>query len=108
MWPEVFFALKAMDFKQANKILSGVDVLTAIKNPWVIAVMIIICIVLLIRRGDRAVVTFLSIPTFLILFQKTVQGLDVMQLENNALGLLYFISGFIVIAGINVYIHFVR
>jgi hypothetical protein len=108
MWSEVFFALKAMDFKQANKILSGVDVLTAIKNPWVIAVMIIICIVLLIRRGDRAVVTFLSIPTFMILFQKTVQDMDVMQLENNALDLLCFIGGFLVIAGINVYIHFVR
>ncbi len=108
MWSEVFFALKAMDFKQVNKILSGVDVLTAIKNPWVIAVMIIICIVLLIRRGDRAVVTFLSIPTFLILYQKTVQDIDVMQLENNAQDLLYFISGFLIIAGINVYFHFVR
>jgi len=108
MWSEVFSALKAMDFKQANKILSGVDVLTAMKNPWVIAVMIIICIVLLIRRGDRAVVTFLSIPTFMILFQKTVQDMDVMQLENNALDLLIFVGGFVFIAGINVYIHFVR
>ncbi|MBW2173339.1 MAG: hypothetical protein JRF64_01590 [Deltaproteobacteria bacterium] len=108
MWSEVFSALKAMDFKQANKILSGVDVLTAMKNPWVIAVMIIICIVLLIRRGDRAVVTFLSIPTFMILFQKTVQNMDVMQLENNALDLLIFVGGFLVLAGINVYIHFVR
>ncbi len=108
MWSDLYFALKAFDFKQADKILSNVDILTALKNPWVIAVMVIICIYLLIRRGDRAVLTFLSIPTFLILFQKTVQNMDVMQLENNGTRLMIFVGGFLVLAGINVYIHFVR
>jgi hypothetical protein len=108
MWSDLYFALKAFDFKQADKILSNIDILTALKNPWVITVMVITCIVLLIRRGDRAVVTFLSIPTFLILFQKTVQDMDVMQLENNGTTLFIFIGGFLVLAGLNVYIHFVR
>jgi hypothetical protein len=108
MWSDLFSALKAMDFAQANKILSDVDVLTALMNPWVIAVMVIICIVLLIRRGDRAVITFLSFPALMVLFQKTVQDMDAMALEHNSQDLLVFISGFLVIAGINVYFHFVH
>lgn len=108
MWSDLFVALKALDFKQVDKILSGMDVLTTLKNPWVIAVMLIISILLLIRRGDRAVVTFLSIPALLVLFQKTVQGMDVMQLENSGQNLLVFIGGFLAIAGVNVYVHFVR
>jgi hypothetical protein len=54
MWSDLFSALKAMDFKQVNKILGGLDVLTLLKNPWVIAIMVIICIVLVIRRGEKA------------------------------------------------------
>ena len=108
MWSNLFDALKAMDFKQVNKILSGIDVLTALMNPWVIAVMVIICVVLLIRRGDRAVITFLSIPALLVLFQKTIQDMDVMELEYQSQTLFIFIAGFLVIAGINIYFHFVR
>ena len=108
MWSELFSALKALNFEQANKILESVDVLTALKNPWVIVSMVIICVVLAIRRGENAVITFLSIPAILIIFQKTVQGMDVMQLEHNSLGLLLFIGGFLLIAGINLYFYFVR
>jgi hypothetical protein len=108
MWSDLFSALKAMNFAEASKILSGVDVLTALMNPWVIAVMVITCVALLIRRGDRAVITFLSFPALMVLFQKTVKDMDAMALEHNSQGLLIFISGFLVIAGINVYVHFVR
>jgi hypothetical protein len=108
MWTDLFVALKAMNFKQAHTILSGVDVLTAFMNPWVIAVTVIICIVLLIRRGDRAVLTFLSFPAVMILFQRTVQDMNVMELEHGTMKLLIFIGGFLFIAGINVYFHFVR
>jgi hypothetical protein len=34
--------------------------------------------------------------------------MDVMQLENNGTRLMIFVGGFLVLAGINVYIHFVR
>jgi hypothetical protein len=108
MWSDLFLALKAMDFEQANKILSGMDALASLMNPWVIAVIVIISIVLLMRYGDRAVITFLSFPAFMVLFQKTVQGMDVMQLEHSSQNLLIFIGGFLVIAGVNVYFHFVR
>ena len=108
MWSDLFLALKAMNFKQVNKILSSVDVLTVLKNPWIIAVMVIICIVLLIRRGEKAVITFLSFPALMVLFQKTIHGAQTVELEYSAQNLLIFIGGFLVIAGLNVYFHFVR
>ncbi len=108
MWGDLFLALKALDFKRANEILAGVDPITLLKNPWTIACMVLICIYLFFRRGDRAVVTFLSIPALIVLFEKTVHGMDVLQLEYSSQNLLFFIGGFLIIAGINVYIHFVR
>ena len=97
-----------MNFKQVNKILSGMDILTVLKNPWVIAVMVIICIVLLMRYGKRAVITFLSFPALIVLFEKTIKGTEIMALEHSGQYLLIFVGGFLAIAGINIYFHFVR
>jgi hypothetical protein len=108
MWSDLYLALKAMDLKQANEILAGVDVLTALTNPWVIAVMILTCIALLIRTGEKAVITFLSFPAFMVLYQKTVQNMNVMELEKQGQDLMIFIGGFLAIAAVNVYFHFVR
>ena len=108
MWTDLFNALKAFDFQQANKIVAGMDMLTVLKNPWVIVIMILICVYLAIRKGENAVITFLSIPAILVIFQKTVQDMNVMELENNSQDLLIFIGGFMVIAGVNLYFHFVR
>lgn len=108
MVSELFLALKEMNFKEVNKILSGVDVLTVLKNPWVIAVMVVICIVLFIRYGKKAVISFLSFPALIVLFEKTIKSAQVMKLEHSGQSLLIFILGFLVIAGINVYFHFVR
>ncbi|MBW1859752.1 MAG: hypothetical protein JRI70_06670 [Deltaproteobacteria bacterium] len=108
MWTDVFNALKAYDFQLANKILGSMDVLTVLKNPWVIVVMVIICVYLAIWRGENAVITFVSVPAILVVFQKTVQGMNVMELEHNSQNLAIFIGGFLVIAGINLYFHFVR
>jgi hypothetical protein len=108
MWTDLFNALKALDFQEANKIMGGMDVLTVLKNPWVIAVMVVICVYLAIKHGENAVITFLSVPAILIIFQKTVRDMNVMELENNSQDLLIFIGGFLVIAGVNLYFHFVR
>jgi hypothetical protein len=108
MLSDLFIAIKAMNFKQVNKILSGVDVLTVLKNPWIIAILVIICIVLFIRRGEKAVITFLSFPALMVLFQKTIHDAQAVELEYSAQNLLIFIGGFLVIAGLNVYFHFVR
>lgn len=108
MWSDLVNALKALDFQQANKILGSMDVLTVLKNPWVIVAMVLISVYLAIRHGENAVITFLSIPAILVIFQKTVQGMNVMELENNSQDLLIFIGGFLVIAGVNLYFHFVR
>jgi len=108
MWSDLFSAIKELDFKQVNKILSGVDVLTLLMNPWIIAMMVITCIVLVVRRGKEALVTFLSIPAVLVLFQKTIQGGQITDLEFSAQKLLIFVGGFLAIAAVNVYFHFVR
>jgi hypothetical protein len=108
MWSDLFLAIKAMNFKQVNNILSSVDVLTLLKNPWMIAVMVIICIILFIRRGEKAVITFLSFPALMVLFQKTIQGAQTVELGYGTENLLIFIGGFLVIAAMNVYFHFVR
>jgi len=108
MWSDLFIALKATNFKQVNKILSSVDVLTVLMSPWIIAVMVIICIVLFIRRGEKAVITFLSFPALMVLFQKTIKGAQSVELAYSTETLLIFIGGFLVIAGLNVYFHFVR
>ncbi|MBW2171146.1 MAG: hypothetical protein JRF69_04060 [Deltaproteobacteria bacterium] len=108
MLSELFAALKAMDFKKANKILGSVDFLDVLINPWVIAVIAIVCVVLAIRRGLAAVVTFLSFPALMVLFQQTVQGSKAVELEYSVTGLLIFVGGFLAIAGINIYLHFVR
>jgi hypothetical protein len=108
MLSELFGALKAMDFKKVSEILEGIDILTLLINPWAIVFMIGICIVLLIRRGYRAVVTFLSIPALMVLLRMTVQGSNITELEYSPVGLLIFVGGFLVIAAVNIYLYFVR
>ena len=105
---DLFAALKAMDFKKANEILASVNFLDVLINPWVIAIIVIVSVVLAIRRGLPAVVTFLSFPALMVLFQQTVQGSRATELEHGATGLLIFVGGFLAIAGINIYLHFVR
>jgi hypothetical protein len=108
MLSELFAALKALDFKKANEILGSINFLDVLTNPWVIAVIVIVCVVLAIRRGMAAVVTFLSFPALMVLFQQTVQGSNATDLEYSATGLLIFVGGFLAIGGINIYLHFVR
>jgi hypothetical protein len=108
MLSELFAALKALDFEKASKILGSINFLDVVVNPWVIAVIVIVSVVLAIRRGLPAMVTFLSFPALMVLFQETVQGSKAMELEYSATGLLIFVGGFLAIAGINVYLHFIR
>jgi hypothetical protein len=106
MWKELIAALKALDFKHFNEILSGVDILTLLKNPWTIIAMAIPCIIFAIRGMEKALVTFLSVPALLILFQKTTQGQNAMDFEGDRL--FYFVLGFLAIAGVNIYFWIVR
>ena len=106
MWSDIVSALKERDFQQLNEILANVEVLTLLKNPFVIATMVITCIIFLIRGMERALVTFLSIPAFLVLFQNTVQGYS--ALDFDAERLLVFVGGFVAIAAVNIYVYFVR
>ena len=106
MWSDIVSALKEGDFQQFNEIITNVDVLTLLKNPFVIAIIVISCIVFLIRGMEKALVSFLSIPAFLVLFQNTVQGYS--ALDFDAEKLLIFVGGFVAIAAVNIYVYFVR
>jgi hypothetical protein len=106
MWKEMIAALRALDFKHFNEIVSQLDLLEVLKNPWVIVAMLIPCIVFVIRGMERALVGFISIPALIVLFQKTVEGKS--MLEFDAQRLLIFVGGFLVIAAINIYFWVVR
>jgi hypothetical protein len=106
MWKEMIAALRALDFKHFNEIVSRLDMWEVLKNPWVIAAMVIACVVFAVRGMERALVGFLSVPTLIVLFQKTVEGKS--MLEFDAQRLLIFVGGFLVIAGINIYFWVVR
>ena len=106
MWTDFVSALKSMDFKQLNEILSGLDILTLLKNPYVIACLVIPCIIFIIRGMEKALVTFLSVPALLILIQKTTQGTDLLDFD--AQRLLIFVGGFVAIAAVNIYFWVVR
>ena len=106
MWKDMIAALRALDFKQFNEIVSQLDMLEVLKNPWVIVVMVIPCIVFVIRGMEKALVGFLSVPALIVLFQKTVEGKS--MLEFDAERLLVLVAGFLVIAAINIYFWVVR
>ena len=106
MWSDISSALKDLDFQRLNEILTGIDMLTLLKNPYVIAFMVICCLVFIIKGMERTLVTFLSVPALLVLFQQTVKGTN--ALDFNAEKLLVFCGGFIAIAAVNIYFYFVR
>jgi len=106
MWQEIISALKAMDFNRLQQIIRGIDAITFLKDPWVIGAIVVISIVLIIRRMEKGLITFLSVPALWVLFEKTVQG-DI-DLEKSGHTVLLFAGGFLLIAGINIYVHFIR
>jgi len=103
---DIMSAIRDLDFKGLNEILVSIDMLTVIKNPYFIGFMVCCSIVFIIRGMERALVTFLSAPAFLLLFQVTVEGTDALNFEADKL--LTFCGGFIAIAAVNIYVYFVR
>ena len=103
---DIISALKELDFKRLNDILAGIDMLTLLQDPYVIAFMVLCSLIFVIRGMEKALVTFLSAPAFLVLFQKTVEGTS--ALDFDAEKLLVFCAGFIALAAVNIYVFFVR
>ena len=106
MLSEIVSAIIDLDFKGLNEILASIDMLTVIKNPYFIGFTVCCCIIFIIRGMEKALVTFLSAPAFLLLFQMTVEGTNALDFEADKL--LIFCLGFVVIAGVNIYVYFVR
>ena len=106
MLSDILAAIKDLDFARLHDILGNIDALELVQNPYVIAFMVIACIIFVIRGMEKALVTFLSAPAFLILFQKTVEGTNALDFDSQKL--IIFIVGFLAIAAVNIYFYFVR
>ena len=106
MWSAITSALKILDSQRLDEIFRGIDLLTALKNPWVLAVMAIMCLVFINRRMERTLIAFLSIPALLLLIQVAVQDYNV--LDFRAERILLLVVGSFVIASLNVYFCFMR
>ena len=106
MLSDIISAIKDLDFIRLNDILSSIDMLTLLKNPYFIGFMVICSLIFIIRGMEKAFVTFLSAPAFLLLFQLTVEGTSALDFEADKL--LIFCGGFIAIAAVNIYVYFVR
>ena len=106
MLSDIISAIRDLDFSRLNDILASIDMLTLIKNPYFIGFMVACSIIFIIRGMEKAFVTLLSAPAFLLLFQVTVRGTN--ALDFDAKKLLIFCGGFVAIAAVNVYVYFVR
>ena len=103
MLSDIVEAIKELDFARLNEILGNIDTLELVQNPYVIAFMVIMCIIFVIRGMEKALVTFLSAPAFLILFQQTVEGTNALDFDSEKL--VFFIIGFLAIAAVNIYFY---
>ena len=106
MLSEIISAIKDLDFLQLNEILTSIDMLEVLKDPYYIGFTVVCCLIFIIRGMEKALVMFLSAPAFLVLFQHTIEGTD--ALDFDAEKLLMFCGGFIAIAAVNIYVFFVR
>lgn len=106
MWSAITSALTFLDSQRLYEICRGIDVLTIFRNPLVIAIVGITCVVFIIRRMQRTLIAFLSIPAMLALIQTTVQQHNV--LDFRAEKILVLVVGSFLIAALNVYFCFMR
>lgn len=106
MLSDIISAIIDLDFHGLNEILVNIDMFEVLQDPWVIGFMVICCLIFIIRGMEKALVTFLSAPALLVLFQKTVEGTNAWDV--NAEKLLIFCGGFVVLAAVNIYVFFVR
>ena len=81
MLSDIISAIRDLDFSRLNDILASIDMLTLIKNPYFILFMVSCSIVFIIRGMEKALVTLLSAPAFLLLFQLTVEGTNALDFE---------------------------
>jgi hypothetical protein len=106
MLSDIISAVMDLDFLSLNEILTSIDMLEVLKDPYFIGFMVVCCLIFIIRGMEKALVMFLSAPAFLVLFQHTIEGTD--ALDFDAEKLLIFCGGFVAIAAVNIYVFFVR
>jgi hypothetical protein len=103
---DIISAIIDLDFLRLNEILTDIDMLELLQDPYFIGFMVVCSLIFIIRGMEKALVMLLSAPAFLVLFQYTIEGTS--ALDFDAEQLLIFCAGFIVIAAVNIYVFFVR
>ena len=86
--------------------LAGLYVCPALKNPWIIVLIAITCIIMLARGMDRALVSLISILALIVLFQKTTKNFTVPGCFTQELPI--FVGGCLAIAATNLYVFLLR
>ena len=86
--------------------LADIYVWPVLKNPWIIVLIAITCIILLVRGMERALVSLISILALLVLFQNTTQNFTVPGCFTEQLPI--FVCGCLAIAATNLYMFLLR
>ena len=86
--------------------LAGLYVCPALKNPWIIVLIAITCIIMLARGMERALVSLISMLALIVLLQNTTQNFTVPGCYTQELPI--FIGGCLAIAATNLYMFLLR
>jgi hypothetical protein len=76
------------------------------KHPFLLALIAAIVLILVLRRMDKALVTFMSGLALVVLCQSTLTNVDIPNSYGDRLPV--FVVGFLVLASLNVYYLLVR
>ena len=105
MCSNLIYTLKEL-FIVTGDFLAGLYVCPFLKDPWIIVLIAITCIILLVRGMERALVSLISILALLVLFQNTTQNFTVPGCFTEQLPI--FVCGCLAIAATNLYMFLLR
>jgi hypothetical protein len=105
MWPELAGNLQAIWEVSVGNLVSwaGWPVVT---HPFLLVLIAAIVLILVLRRMDKALVTFMSGLALVVLCQSTLTNVEIPDGYRDRLPV--FIVGFLVLASLNVYYLLVR
>ncbi len=89
-----------------GEIIPATDMCTLFRNPIVIVLMLIVCVVLATHKKYKLLAAFVSVPALFVLTEKTAQNLTFPGCYTKELPV--FVGALLAIAAINVYLYLIR
>ena len=105
MWSELARSLQAIWEVSVCNLMSWAA-WPAVKHPLFLVLIGAVVLVLVLRRMDKALMTFMSGLAFVVLCQSTLTNIDIPDSYGDRLP--FFVVGFLVLASLNVYYLLVR